>query len=800
MDGIFFSHPQLLWLLPLVMIAGGLLLRRGKNRLLVVSRIVVVCLLVVALANPYVVAEHSKEVKRPRVTILADQTGSTEIFDWQAAERMAAALPDSALRYFSGESTPLGEKVLQYAPQADTLLLVTDGYSTSGRPLAEAIALARSSNATVFALEQVPVQGEVGVEIQGTGTAVQGGDYPFKVLVRSAGPEGFSAQGTLEVFVDDSSIYSGDLAHANGSLRMSHRFASTKTHLIRAVVDPSSDHQPQNNQFSRAVYVVPKPPVLLVSAKPSPLSTILSSLFQLTTAAELPSDLDGFKAVVLDDQRYRSDLNRLREYVREGGGLVVVGGPSTFELGGFYKTPFESALPVISAPSRFEGGKVMVVVMDISGSTMTPMRQGQAATYLDYEKSLAIELLRSPELRDAQAAVVVFGTKAYVVTYPVPLARSRTVLEDDIKSLQTPIGKDETNLDDGLGLAWQIINASQTEAELVVISDGRLEPDKLKGDSVFIHSSELIKEMNVTTTMIQVQAFDGSGGRLDALAAETGSVFYPAIYPSTLTIRTAEEMPVQTEEEESVPTDSGYGLIIANSDHYITRDIDLNVSVNGFNDVTPRTGAQRLVVMPDGKPILTAMRYGLGRSVALSTDDGSSWAGNLYGAESSMLISSMTNWAVGDPRPEAERIDAEDGWKGSALELIITSSRPPKIDMQGVNVESAGEGRYTATLTPNSTGLYYIGDFGFFVNYPLEYREMGVNPGLRDAVEANGGRVFTEDEARMNLVEAARQASQRRVEERVSRQGTLLLLALAIFLAEVVLRRLRELKSRLRRI
>ena len=160
----------------------------------------------------------------------------------------------------------------------------------------------------------------------------------------------------------------------------------------------------------------------------------------------------------------------------------------------------------------------------------------------------------------------------------------------------------------------------------------------------------------------------------------------------------------------------------------------------------PRPGAQRLVALPDGKPVLTVWRYGLGRVAALTTDDGSAWAGRLYASPSSQLISPHVNWAVGDPRPETNRVEAEDGWQGTPLQITINSNARPSLP--GADMEKVGDNRYSATFTPNSSGIYYIGDYGVAVNYPLEYRDIGFNPELSSLIMANGGKVFTEEEAR----------------------------------------------------
>jgi hypothetical protein len=71
-----------------------------------------------------------------------------------------------------------------------------------------------------------------------------------------------------------------------------------------------------------------------------------------------------------------------------------------------------------------------------------------------------------------------------------------------------------------------------------------------------------------------------------------------------------------------------------------------------------------------------------------------------------------------------------------------------------------------------------------------------MNPDLSKLIMANGGKVFTEDEAGRSLISEAESLSQRTVQERVSRRDILLLLALAIFIAEVVGRRLQEIRRR----
>jgi uncharacterized membrane protein len=785
---LYFATPELLWAIPVLLVAGALFIRRlAKNRLFAASRLLILCLIVAAAANPYFVETHTVQSQKPSITILDDRTGSMSIFDGDIASRMQS-LTNSPVRSFSGDATPLGDRIVQYATPGSTLLLVSDGYSNSGRPLADAIALARASNATTFALSLAPQRDDAGVEISGTNTAVLAGDYSFTAIVRSAE----SYQGPLSVFADDKLIYS-DTVTANGSasIKISHSFLETGNHILRATIAP--DGQPINDNYQKAVYVVPKPEVLLVSSSDSPLARNLYDLYKLTLVSELPANLQGYKAVVLDGIRYNPALDPLRDYVREGGGLVVVGGQDAFDLGDYRNSSLEKILPVSSVPSTFEGGKTLIFVMDISFSLLSA-RTGDGTPLLDYEKALAVELLKSPHFQDYKVGLIVFGTRAYDVLDPIPLSRSESVLRERIMSL-APSGTQDSNLDRGLELAWDMLNASGGQGELVIFSDGNLYnyPEAVQ------RSVDLLRMMNTTARLIQVQAIPGNTGTLYdsegrmvsfyGIAEQTGSKYSAFVYPDSLTT-TLPESPQNLPPPES--SLAGYTVNVVNKNHYITAELDLNATVTGFNDVTPKSGAQRLAALPDGKPVLTVWRYGLGRVAALTVDDGSSWAGSLYASPSSQAISSTVNWAVGDPRPEDDRVEADDGWQGTPLSVTINSNARPALP--DANVEKVGDDRYVATFTPNSSGVYYIGSYGVAVNYPLEYRDIGFNPELSPLIMANGGKVFSEDEARRSLVVEAARISQRTVQERLSRRDMLLLAALLIFLAEVLYRKREDMR------
>ena len=90
---------------------------------------------------------------------------------------------------------------------------------------------------------------------------------------------------------------------------------------------------------------------------------------------ETLEEMASFDAIILADLPATSltprQMQMVKRYVTDlGGGLVMMGSENSFGLGGYYKTPVEDVLPLIS---RFEKEKekpslAMVLVIDKSGS------------------------------------------------------------------------------------------------------------------------------------------------------------------------------------------------------------------------------------------------------------------------------------------------------------------------------------------------------------------------------------------------------------------------------------------------
>jgi len=220
--------------------------------------------------------------------------------------------------------------------------------------------------------------------------------------------------------------------------------------------------------------------------------------------------------------------------------------------------------------------------------------------------------------------------------------------------------------------------------------------------------------------------------------------------------------------------------------------------VTGYNDVTPKLGADRLVATTKGKPIITTWGFGLGRVVAFTTDNGAGmtmWAPAVYHGENARLISGMINWAIGDPRgKENVVVQAEDIWGGTPGRVIVTSDTIPQLQLvkQDITLTSTGPTTYETTINPQKEGFHDLSGYGIAVNYPLEYRDVGFNDELKATIAANGGKVYGEDAVEGLLFMDIKEKATRTVEAPQSEKEPFLLAALILFLAEVIIRRMKD--------
>ncbi len=800
------EHPQMLWLMVPVLAAGVYLIRKGAKKGLIISRMIVLALLVIALASPYSIVSKVSSSETPDIVLISDETSSMELFETETTtalyESLAANTPTNIVK-LTGESTALGDTIVQYARGDNQIVLVSDGNSNKGQDLEEALDFASETGTTVYSVISDLKTNDVSLYISGEKKVVLDNEYQFNLIVQQARNTPISYQ--IEVFVDDKPVISRpyDQEDHSKTIPITHTFDTLGAHTITASITPSGeDSKPINNIFYKTVYVVPKPKIQLITDDTSsPMANVLLNLYDTSLSTEL-TDLDNKKAVVLDNRNINSlsdaDIQNLKDYVSSGNGLYVVGGDSSYNYGNYLNSSLEDILPIYSKASEWKGGRNVVLVLDVSMSTSAHGTQGDIL-------GNAIAVLRKDELRDANVGVIAFGTEGLDVSgglVYMGIPSNINMLEEKIKTLM-PGSTSTTSLDQGLAIAQEWLSDGEGELDVVIVSDGGIEQRYEEALQVATALSDAgVKLYYVHIKSSAPSQYDKFGNAFaNQLMDEVGGLYFP--------IQAGERVNLVFDELEQPETNesvdySVFPLVKYNPTHFITKNVNISANITGYNDVTPKPGADRLILTSTGQPVLTVWRYGLGRVASLSTDNGNGnsnmWSTQMYSGNNSKLTSSTLNWLIGDPQVEEGAVlEADDTWFGTSAQLKLTmyDEGIPTIELDDKNIDLSltGKNTYEATTDVGQVGVHYISGYPIAVNYALEYRDVGVNPDLATMIAANGGKTYTKSEAQALLLKDAKENSQKLIKETVSQKMYFIIAALILFLLEVAIRRLREIKE-----
>jgi hypothetical protein len=792
-----FEHPLVLLLISPLILAGIFAIRRGVSKWIIFSRMIILSLLIIALASPYSLGISTVRDDAPRITVISDKTLSMDLFNMDMGKKLFDAIqPKTPTKFseFAGIKSPIGDEVIG-ASENNNLVLVTDGNSNYGKDLFDAISFVSRAGTRVFAVKQKPLHNDASVEIVIAKNIIIGNENVFNVVVRQAGTDiGY----VLDIEIDGNPAKSESINQKEREkvIPITATFTTLGSHRIKATITPSTeDRFNLNNVFYKSVFIVPKPKVLVVTGDmASALYTVTTGLYNTTTMTSLPSDISPYKSVIIDNKGAGElPVDTLRDYVGNGGGLVVIGGDSSYDKGSYNNSPVEAILPIISRAGEFKGGRNLVILIDSSGST--GIGSPSPISLIDAN---AISIIRSIG-RDSRVGVVAFsGVTRQTSILPVSSDANKAELENFIMEIGPKGGDNPTDLDKGLKAAEELLNTVTGTKEIIILSDGIIDP---KG---FTQTKDTVLDLQNKYTKIQfIQILLPENARMpndnyDRMAKVAGTdviLLYPDERASTILETGHSATPTPTTTPEITYE---YPLAAIDTSHFITKYINITASVTGYNDVIPKLGSDQLVSTARGKPILTTWGFGLGRVVSFTTDNGAGetqWAPAVYNGSNSQLISSMINWAIGDPRPkEGVVIQAEDIWAGTSGRVIVTSDTLPQVqlDKAPLDLSRTGQTTYETSINLETGDFHDISGYGIAVNYPLEYREIGFNEKLVQVIESNGGSVYNEDDVQGLLFIDIKEKAVRTVNEPRSEKEPYLLAALVLFLTEVIIRRIKD--------
>jgi len=735
---------------------------RRSRRLLLASRVLVVTLLVVGAMGPYTV-QTRETPGEPRVTLLSDESASMDVFpnatDDLVDDIEGAGVPVTSATIASGDDSPIGDGIAANLRENGTVVVVSDGHVTDGRSLEIAAENAQALNATVSAVELTADTTERAVSVAGPSTATVGLSTDFGVSV--TGVEADDSV-TVTVDIDGETVREADVA-AGETVTVEHTFDSVGEHRVTATV-AGDDVYERNDVSFHDVRVVEKPDLLYVSGGEYPLRGYLGSLYNVTNATAVPSDLDGYAAVVVQDTSASQlgNVSALQEHVIDGGGLVTVGGDNAYQQGDYGESPIAAMLPVRMGNAT--GGRTNIVMLvDISGS---------AEEGLSTQKGIALDVL--DQLGDSnQVGLVAFGGEAYRVAERQKLGDAREGIGERIRRLETTRG--------GTDIAVGLLGASEllgnNPGTIILLSDGQDEVDRAAAVA-----GELGRE---GVRVITVGAGDSvNENTLRTIARESGGSYFSADETSRLRLLFG----------GASRQFRGQNLTIVKQNTFITSGVTLTANPSQANEVAVKAGADYQVATADGTPAITSWRFGLGRVVSLTAYGEDGGLDGLLDRPDSLVVTKSVNYAIGDPsRTRTGVTDVSDARVGSQATLTYRGDERPSAD--NVSFRQVGERTFRGDFTPREAGYHEILDTTYAVDYPVEYTQFGTNPRLERLVDLTGGREFGPGEG-AEIAKLAREQSTRVRTVRDAWGWVALLAAFVLFSTEVIVRRVQVYRGR----
>ena len=577
----------------------------------------------------------------------------------------------------------------------------------------------------------------------------------------------------------------------------------TKTIDINLRID--DDPVFENNQSRQSIWVIEQPRVMYVEGFEESQRFLMAALesggisVELVRPEDLPStkeELEPYDAIVFSDVPPSSvtetQLGALSAFVSElGRGFVLAGGDAMYGEDGYADSPIEKMLPITFSVRERPEEFALIIVLDKSWSMVGPKIE------LSKEASkAAVDVLADHH----QIGVVAFNNS---FDWPVLLqqASNRVWIKNKISTIM-PSG--HTNIFPALEEAYtSLLEASDHLKHIILLSDGRTYPDDYEG--LLTRMAEA--EISVSTVAMGEEADHelltniaewGNGrGYVVKNAAEVPQIF--AKETQRATQRTLVEEPFKP-------------LIQKNAEMFKGIDFSEAPPLRGYLSTQLKDTSEALLMSAEDDPILARWQFGLGQTLAFTSDLKNRWATEWlnwsgYGqfwvqvVREAMRSSQDKNRAfhVWRERDRARiRIDESNGLSANSglldfeVSMVHPDSRITRVALDRVNANSF-EG-----IVPLSD----VGDYAFTVHsadgllnrrsllstYPGEYRFRPPNVEFLQEISRDTGGVFTPTfEQLFNKNES--------VVRKVQLWPYLAVIALLLYFLDLVLRRVRLFES-----
>jgi len=643
-----------------------------------------------------------------------------------------------------------------YVPK---IVLFSDGNETTGQAH-------RSASAARVPILTVPLavrdENEVQVSRIVVPTQVSHGE-PFYVEVVI--DSNHDDEGMIEVYRGDHQVISERKPIKKGENKFRFQQTIERERLaeysvrIREMKDTLAD----NNKDSGLVFASGKPRILMVCDDPKQVSTFSWELEQgglkvdVRPAKGMPdrlSDIQNYELVILSnvpaDQLTLRQMEIARTYVQDlGGGFVMLGGDQSFGLGGYYRSVIEEILPV---RSDFEKEKekpslAMVLVIDKSGSM-----GGDKIELAKEAAKNAVELLGTND----QIGVVAFDGESYWICDMHP-CRDKGYILERIASIEAGGG---TDMHPAMEEAFAALQGAAAKLKhVIILTDGISAPGDFEG-----LASEMASNRMTLSTVAVGEGADEE--LLEELAKIGRGRYYLSTDPSSVPQIFAKETVIAS--KSALNEEPFLAQVIRPSPPLASIDIESAPFLLGYVVTRPKATSEVILSSERGDPLLSWWRYGLGMTVAFTSDTRARWAAEwISWPEFGRFWTQILRHAMrkGDAKGLQVQVDESDGTTKVTIDAADPTGQyvndaltkltviDPQMKRQQPHVQQTAPGRYVAEFPSSLSGAYHLElsqsaggkeifqqSRGLVIGYPEELRLRPTNETLlRQLAEETGG-------------------------------------------------------------
>lgn len=581
------------------------------------------------------------EIALNRLSVMKPQTSEIKLYPFAdklgATQEFASdfsAISGRANNVNAG-STNLASAIQELPASAGSqIFLISDGY-LSGENIEPAITAAKAKGYTIYPIFD-DSQEQISEDVKITQIAaplVISAQTKTQIRTTITNSTARTQRGLLKVLHGEIELISEIVTIPPKGERVFEQESDPKQEGLKAISAqffPEADNY-KDSSATAYLSTAPREKVLIISGEPSDSKLLLQALepqgygleVENADSRQLPL-LNDFSAVILANasatQLGYANLSAIRNYVNNGGGLIMTGGNKSFGLGGYIDSPIEEVLPVKLTPPQAALKRLNIAIQLVLDKSKSMADEDRILYAREAAKAVVSGLKDEDYL-----GVIGFDSNPFIVQRLDLLANIRNNVADRIDRL---FPARRTNLLPAIDEARRGLEQVRAgRKHILVLTDGRI-PD---GGPLYL---EIVKSMRilgitVSTVMLGEEVDDAL---LRQMAEYGGGTFYQTADPRSLPRIFMQDVKVSG-GEKTLKEQSEY-FVRRGPGSLDSTQLKSFPSLKGYVQTKPRDDANLELVVAGtegAEPLLASKRYGKGKCLAFTSDVNGRWSQDWVG-------------------------------------------------------------------------------------------------------------------------------------------------------------------------